>query len=79
MEEMSVKQRVVAALCEVMPDLEKEAVDVSASFQDLGMDSMDIYFFALKLEESYGLDIEDNILESIKNPEDFVKYLEQNL
>jgi len=47
---------------------------LETSFEDLGVDSLDLFQIIIELEEAFGIQIED--AESIKTVEDAVKYVE---
>ncbi|WP_055667984.1 acyl carrier protein [Desnuesiella massiliensis] len=55
--------------------VEEEEVKLETSFQDLGVDSLDLFQIIIELEEAFNIQIED--AESIKTVEDAVKYIEQ--
>lgn len=55
--------------------VEEEEVTMETSFQDLGVDSLDLFQIIIELEEAFNIQIED--AESIKTVEDAVKYIEQ--
>ena len=49
----------------------------SASFMvDLGADSLDAFELALSVEEEFGVEVDDDTLESWKTPADMVAWLE---
>jgi acyl carrier protein len=56
--------------------VDEEEVALETSFEDLGVDSLDLFQIVIELEEAFNVRIED--AESIKTVEDAVKYIESN-
>lgn len=54
--------------------IEEEEIKLETSFEDLGVDSLDLFQIIIELEEQFGVQIED--AESIKTVEDAVNYIE---
>lgn len=54
--------------------IEEDEVKLETSFEDLGVDSLDLFQIIIELEEQFGVQIED--AESIKTVEDAVNYIE---
>ncbi|MCM8711770.1 acyl carrier protein [Clostridium sp. SYSU_GA19001] len=57
--------------------IEEEEITLETSFEDLGVDSLDLFQIIIELEEEFGIQIED--AESIKTVEDAVKYIEERV
>jgi acyl carrier protein len=57
--------------------VDEEEVALETSFEDLGVDSLDLFQIVIELEEAFNVRIED--AESIKTVEDAVKYIESNI
>lgn len=57
--------------------IEEDEVKLETSFEDLGVDSLDLFQIIIELEEQFGVQIED--AESIKTVEDAVKYIEERV
>ncbi|GLC29866.1 acyl carrier protein [Clostridium omnivorum] len=55
--------------------VEESEVELTTSFEDLGVDSLDLFQIIIELEEEFSIQIED--AESIKTVEDAVKYVEE--
>jgi acyl carrier protein len=55
--------------------IEEDEVKLETSFEDLGVDSLDLFQIIIELEEKFNIQIED--AESIKTVEDAVKYVEE--
>ncbi|WP_027634089.1 acyl carrier protein [Clostridium hydrogeniformans] len=54
--------------------VEEEEVSLETSFQDLGVDSLDLFQIIIELEEEFGVQIEE--AEKIKTVKDAVEYIE---
>ena len=54
--------------------IEESEVKLETSFEELGVDSLDLFQIIIELEEEFSIQIED--AESIKTVEDAVKYVE---
>ncbi len=57
-------------------NVEEDKVTMETSFQDLGVDSLDLFQLIIEIEEEFKVQIED--AESIKTVGDAVKYVENN-
>lgn len=57
--------------------VDEEEVNLETSFEDLGVDSLDLFQIIIELEEEFNIQIED--AESIKTVEDAVNYVESKL
>jgi acyl carrier protein len=57
--------------------IEEDELKLETSFEDLGVDSLDLFQIIIELEEQFGVQIED--AESIKTVEDAVKYIEERV
>lgn len=55
--------------------VEESEVELTTSFEDLGVDSLDLFQIIIELEEEFSIQIED--AESIKTVEAAVKYIEE--
>ena len=54
--------------------VDEEEISLQTSFQELGVDSLDLFQIIIELEEAFNVRIED--AESIKTVEDAVNYIE---
>ncbi|ATN32567.1 acyl carrier protein [Rhizobium sp. ACO-34A] len=54
----------------------EEVVDTASLADDLGADSLEIMEMIMRLEEEFGLDIGDDVIEKISTVGDAIKYLE---
>ena len=58
-------------------DCEEDKVTMDASItDDLGADSLDLVDLVMSLEDEFGLEINDDQVETIKTVGDIVKYIE---
>lgn len=57
-------------------NVEEDKVTLETSFEDLGVDSLDLFQLIIEIEEECKVQIED--AESIKTVGDAVKYVENN-
>lgn len=57
--------------------VEEDEVTIETSFDDLGVDSLDLFQIIIELEEAFNVRIED--AETIKTVEDAVTYIENRI
>lgn len=57
--------------------VEEDEVKLETSFEDLGVDSLDLFQIIIELEELFNVRIEE--AESIKTVEDAVNYIESKI
>jgi acyl carrier protein len=57
--------------------IEEDEIKLETSFEDLGVDSLDLFQIIIELEEKFGIQIED--AESIKTVQDAVNYVEERV
>lgn len=58
--------------------IEKNTISPAATLQDLGADSLDMVEIVMKLEEQFGIEINDEDAEKLHNVQEVVDYV-QNL
>lgn len=58
-------------------NVEEEGLTLETSFEELGVDSLDLFQIVIEIEEEFNLQIED--AESIKTIGDAVKFVENNI
>ncbi|MBC2580938.1 acyl carrier protein [Clostridium sp. DJ247] len=71
-----VLEKIRRIMCDHLGLSEKE-ITADTSFEDLGVDSLDLFQIIIEIEEEFGIQIED--AESIKTVEQAVKFVEQNI
>lgn len=57
--------------------LNEDDVKVETTFEELGVDSLDLFQIIIELEESFNIQIED--AENLKTISDAVKYIENKI
>lgn len=57
--------------------LNEDEITMETSFQELGIDSLDLFQIIIEIEEEFGVQIED--AESIKTVEEAVNFVEENI
>lgn len=74
---MTVEDKVVEVICEVI-SVKRELVTREANMiNDLGVDSLDIIELTMDIEEEFGIDIPDEDIENMKIVGDICEYLEK--
>jgi acyl carrier protein len=57
--------------------IEEDEIKLETSFEDLGVDSLDLFQIIIELEEKFEIQIED--AESIKTVQDAVNYVQERV
>ena len=61
-------------------DLDPETIELTSSLAgDLGADSLDAIDIVMSLEDQYGIEVRDSVIESMKTVEDIVGFIESNI
>ncbi len=55
----------------------KEAVTPQMTFDDLGADSLDVVEFVMEVEDQFGIEFEDDRIESLTNIQGAVDYIDE--
>lgn len=55
--------------------IKKETITNKSTFQDLGADSLDMVEIVMRLEEQFGIEINDEDAEKLNNMEEVVFYI----
>ncbi|WP_032121866.1 acyl carrier protein [Clostridium amazonitimonense] len=55
-------------------DIEEDKLQLSTTFEELGVDSLDLFQIVIELEEEFNIQIAE--VENIKTIEDVVEYIE---
>ncbi len=59
-------------------DVEEDEVKLEASFNDdLGADSLDLFELVMAIEETFGVEIDNDDLASIKTVQDALNYIDK--
>ena len=67
-------QKITAIIAEKL-HVDKEAVNPQATLQDLGADSLDMVDIIMKIEEEFGIEINDEDAEKLHNVQDVINYV----
>ncbi len=65
MEQQATKEKIIAIITSTL-NVDKDAVTDQATFESLGADSLDMLEVIMKLEETFGVEIDDDQAESIQ-------------
>lgn len=57
--------------------VQEEKVTEKMTFDDLGVDSLDVVELVMELEDRFGVQFEDEKIEELNSIEDAVQYIEQ--
>lgn len=61
-------------------DLDPETIELTSSLAgDLGADSLDAIDIVMSLEDQYGIEVPDSVIENMKTVEDIVGFIESNI
>ena len=64
---------ILAELLDVNPDKIEMSSDLSS---DLGADSLDAIDIVMSIEDQYGIEVPDSVIENMKTVEDIVNFIE---
>lgn len=56
-------------------DIEPSAVQMTSTLADLGADSLDLVEIVMKIEEEFGIEINDEVVEKLHNVQGLVDYV----
>lgn len=74
-----ISKKVISLISEQF-NVDEDSIDLDTSFRDdLNADSLDLVELVMALEEEYGLEIEDEEVETIKTVGDSVNYIKRVL
>ena len=73
-DKQNTQDKVIAIIAEKL-SINKADVKATTSLQDLGADSLDLVEIIMKLEEAFGIEIDDEKAESLKNVQDVIDYV----
>jgi acyl carrier protein len=68
--------KVVAVIVEKL-DVEPSTVQMTSTLPDLGADSLDLVEIIMKLEEEFGIEINDEVVEKFQNVQDLINYVHE--
>lgn len=74
-----ISERIISLICEQF-NVDEDDVNLETSFRDdLNADSLDLVELVMALEDEYGLEIEDEDVDSIKTVGDAANYIKNVL
>lgn len=61
-------------------DIDPETIEMTSNLQtDLGADSLDAIDIVMSIEDQYGIEVPDNVIENMRSVEDIVSFIENNV
>ena len=75
---MSVFEKLQAIIAEQLEIDVDEITYASKIIDDLGADSLDIVELVMSVEDEFGIEVPDEVLENMSTVEDMVKYIEEH-
>ncbi len=66
--------KIVSIIVEKL-DIEPSAVQMTSTLADLGADSLDLVEIIMKIEEEFGIEINDEVVEKLQNVQGLVDYV----
>lgn len=60
-------------------DLDSQDIELTSSLTDLGADSLDAIDIVMSIEDQYGIEVPDSVIENMKTVEDIVSFIESNI
>ncbi len=61
-------------------DLDPDTIELSSNLaNDLGADSLDAIDIVMSLEDQYGIEVPDSVIENMKTVEDIITFIESNI
>ena len=61
-------------------DIDPETIEMASNLQtDLGADSLDAIDIVMSIEDQYGIEVPDSVIENMRSVEDIVSFIENNV
>ena len=61
-------------------DIDPETIEMTSILQtDLGADSLDAIDIVMSIEDQYGIEVPDSVIENMRSVEDIVSFIENNV
>ena len=61
-------------------DIDPETIEMTSNLQtDLGADSLDAIDIVMSIEDQYGIEVPDSVIENMRIVEDIVSFIENNV
>ncbi|WP_177918342.1 acyl carrier protein [uncultured Eubacterium sp.] len=70
----------VKAILAEQLDIDEQTIEMNSNLQtDLGADSLDAIDIVMSIEDQYGIEVPDSVIENMKSVEDIVSFIENNI
>ena len=69
-------QKITSIVAEKL-HIDAAAINPQSTLQDLGADSLDMVDIVMKIEEEFGIEINDEAAESLHNVQDVINYVHE--
>jgi len=66
--------KIVAIIVEKL-DIDPSLVQMNSTLADLGADSLDLVEIIMKIEEEFGIEVNDEVVEKLQNLQELVDYV----
>jgi acyl carrier protein len=66
--------KIVAIIVEKL-DIDPSLVQMNSTLPDLGADSLDLVEIIMKIEEEFGIEVNDEVVEKLQNLQELVDYV----
>lgn len=73
-EKQNTQDKVARIIAEKL-SIDASTITLDSTLQDLGADSLDLVEIIMKLEEQFGIEVDDAKAETLKNVNDVVEYV----
>lgn len=61
-------------------DIDPDTIEMTSNLQtDLGADSLDAIDIVMSIEDQYGIEVPDSVIENMRSVEDIVSFIENNV
>ena len=69
-------EKIISIIAEKL-SIEKSVIQAKSTLQDLGADSLDMVEVVMKIEEEFGVEINDEVFEQLHNVQDLIDYVHE--
>lgn len=69
-------EKIISIIAEKL-SIEKSVIQDKSTLQDLGADSLDMVEVVMKIEEEFGIEINDEVFEQLHNVQDLINYVHE--
>lgn len=74
---MVTTEKLIEIMIESGADVEKAQIEPNETFENIGLDSLDMYNFFVQIEEDLGVEVPDAVFEELNTLEKVRAYLEK--